>query len=344
MRQGSPAASTKDPFSRLLVSAIQLFLLAEGLGWWAVLIVETIREPALFYYGVPGVVYVGLALLLGVPALVLAFRPSGWGRSWRTPVFLILNTLAAIGTWVLAFLAADPVWYYAVLAAVTVGATLLLFLAVIQVAPKLVAFAIAAAGILVGFAATYALPPTVPPAPALHFRGVLVLPGNAIGTVTPTPGGPYENFVLVDGIPWTALTVVPGTYRYTQSCADTLDPPATATVAVPWGAVVRGQDLCPPPGTLRGHVNLRCPSGAPVTCESGPDTGHLITFQAAQTGLAYQAVTDGSGNFTMALAPGIYTSRADNGYVVVTNPLVITVESGATTSIDVTFEPSSFRR
>jgi hypothetical protein len=46
----------------------------------------------------------------------------------------------------------------------------------------------------------------------------------------------------------------------------------------------------------------------------------------------------------MALAPGIYTSRADNGYVVVTNPLVITVESGATTSIDVTFEPSSFRR
>ena len=331
--------ATKDRLPPWLVRAIQLFLLAEGLGWWAVLIVETIREPALFYYAVPGVVYVGLALLLGVPAVVLAFRPAHWGRGWRTPVFLVLNGLAAIGTGVLAFLLADPVWYYLVLAAVTIGATLLLFLAVIRLPTKVVASAVAATGILVGFAATYALPPTVPPAPALHFRGVLILPGNAIGTVTPTPGGPYANFVLVDGIVWTALTVVPGTYRYTQSCAGASDPPAAAMVDVHWGAVVTGRDLCPPAGTLHGHVTLSCPTGA-IRCESGPDVRDLLDFQAAQTGLGYEAMTDSAGNFSMTLPPGIYTSRPHYGYMVVTNPQVIIIESGATTSIDVTFEPS----
>jgi hypothetical protein len=157
--------------------------------------------------------------------------------------------------------------------------------------------------------------------------------------VTPQPGGVYGH-VYEHGTVWAAVTVIPGTYRYALACSGGLGPLTWGTVEVPWGAVVRTPELCPPAGTLRGHVQLSCPSGAPVTCEAGPDIRHLIVLQFAQTGEASEVVTDGAGNFTILLPPGIYTVWPDRGYVVVTNPGVITVESGATVRVDVTFERS----
>jgi hypothetical protein len=339
---GAPAASTKDRLPWWFVTAIRLFLLVEGLGLWAVFIADTIRYPHLFYYGFPEVMWPVPPLLLGIPAVVLAFRPGAWDRGWHTPVFLVLNTPGAIGIGVLAVLPAYPVWYYAVIAAVTAGATLVLFLGVIRVRATVAASAIGAAVILVGYAATYALPPAVAPALALHFQGVLIIPSSAMDTLTPKPTGPY-GFDHVDEheTAWMAAVVNPGNYGYAQACNGDSNHPTWSTVQVPWGAVGRARDLCPPPGMVSGFaIWTPCQPDRPapgLDCRSRPLARHPLSFQSTAFGVAKGVMTDTAGTYTILLAPGSYTVSSDLGYVLISGQHEVTVESGGTAHLDLAF-------
>jgi len=326
----------KDRPQWWLVGATRLALLAEGVGFWVILIVITIRYGSLvlYYGGIEAVlILLGPALFPGIPAVILAFRTGVWGFSGRTQAFLLLNTVAAIITGALAFSQPDPLWYYTLIAAVTVGATLLLFLCVVRVPVTVAASAVAVAVVLACYGATYALPPNVPPAPALHFRGVLIFPTSAAGTVTPEPAGE----VVMQGA-WTTVTVNPGTYRYAQACNGDWDRPTWATVQVPWGAVVKARNQCPPPGTVSGDASWTpCRAAPGLNCGSRPFTRQRIGFQAASTGGVFEVMTDDAGSYTILLPPGTYTVRNNGGYMVTSEPRVITVESGGTVLLDLTF-------
>jgi hypothetical protein len=335
----SASASTNGRSRWWFVGAIQLFLLAEGVGWWAVLIIIAVAygSLALYYGGIFAVfLLLGPALLVGIPAVVIALRPRVLDRGQRTPGFLALNTLGAILAGALAFSQPDPVWYYALIAAATAGATLLLFVAGIRIPARIAASAIAALALLCVYAATYALPATTPPAPALHFRGVLILPPSA-GTVTPNPAG--QGFEQADG--WTAATVSPGTYRYAQACNGDWDHPTWATVQVGWGAVVRARDQCPAPGGVRGYASwLPCLNVRGRDCQSRPFAQQRIAFQDTSWGGVFEATTDDSGNYTILLPPGRFVVGNESGYVLASAPLEVTVESGVAKDLDVTFRPS----
>jgi hypothetical protein len=341
-----PSPSRNDRFPWWLSVSIRLLLLAEGLGLWAVVIVIAIAYGAIIlYYGIGAVVILlGPALLFGIPALVFALRP-GLPRGGRAPVFLLVNTLGAIVTGALAFSQPDPVPYYAVIAVATAGSTLLLLIAIIRPPTPIAACATGAIVVLIGYAATYALPPTVPPAPALHLEGVLSIPASA-GSVIRVPGGADVGDRLHrNGTDWITGTVNPGTYRYAQACDGDWDHPTLATVQVPLGTAVTAPDQCPSEGTVRGYVGYAsCSGSSPVNCYSFPLKREHVGFQAASTRLVFEVTTDDSGNYTIPLPPGTYTIWNDSGYVLTTNPRVITVESGATLRLNLTFraaQPSS---
>jgi hypothetical protein len=342
MLRGSRPAPTQDRPPWWLAGATRLLLLAEGLGWWAVLIVATLHNGRVFLYWAYLLVplLLGPALLCGIPAVVIALRPTVLAAGRRTSVFLVVNTVGAITSGALAFSQPDPIWYYTMIAAVTVGATVLLRLGVIRVTAKVAASAVAAAVILVGYAATYALPVTLPPAAALHFKGVLIIPGGAAGTVTPEAAGEYH-FDKVDahGTPWEAVSVWPGTYRYAQDCNGIWDQPIWTTVQVPWGAVVRAKDLCPLRGTVSGYASWTpCQPGPVRACSIEPYAGRRIGFRRMGTDAVYEVTTDIYGNYSVLLPPGSYTVRTDLGYVLVGGQQVVTVERGRTTHLDLAFQ------
>jgi hypothetical protein len=336
----SPAPPRTERPAWWLILGIRLLLLTEGLGLWAVVIVSAfLYGSLLLYYYVAVPILLGPALLVGIPALVVAARPGLLARGRWTPAFLLVNTLGAIVTGALAFSQPDPVPYYALIATTTMGATLLLLVAANRLRRRVAEGALGAVVLLVGYAATYALPPTVPPAPALHLEGVLSVPASA-GSVTRVPGGEEVLYRLeVSGTDRRKGTVNPGTYRFSQACDDNWDQPTWATVQVPIGAVVTARNQCPPNGTVRGHVSLvLCWGGPPVHCDTHPYNRQRVGFKAASFGGVFEATTDDASNYTIILPPGRYTAVSDTGFYRNTEPREITVESGATIGLDLTFQ------
>jgi hypothetical protein len=337
MQPSGPVASASLPLPWWLAGAIRVLLLVEGVGWWALLIVAVPQGGLVFYYGgfLAVLLLVGPALLVGIPAIVVALRPGSLADRRRNPGFLVLNGLSAIVGGALAFLQPDPVWYYALIATASAGAMLLLVVNVVRLPATVAAGAIGATGLALAYAASYALPPTVPPAPALHFRGVLIYPTSASGTVTPEPAGQ----ALQQGM-WTTATVNPGTYRYALACNGDWDHPSWETVQVPWGAVVRAPVQCPPPGTVTGYASwIPCQAAPGLNCSQRPFTRQTILFQTSYGGV-FGATTDDAGSYTIRLPPGSYTIRSDFGYVVIGGQREVTVQSAGTNNIDLIFRPA----
>lgn len=339
MHVSFPAPAGTEPPAWWLTIGIRLLLLAEGLGLWAVVIVSAfVYGSLILYYYAAVTILLGPALVFGIPALVVALRPGLPSHGRRGPAFLLVNTLGAIVTGALAFSQPDPVPYYALIATTTVGATLLLLISASRLPRRVGAGALGAVILLLGYAATYALPPTVPPAPALHLEGVLSVPVSA-GSVTRVPGGDEVLYRLeMNGTDRRTGTVNPGTYRFSQACKGDWDQPTWATVEVSIGAVVTARNQCPPNGTVRGHVTLViCWGGPPVTCDTRPYNRQRVGFKAASFGGVFEVATDDSGNYTILLPPGTYTASSDTGFFRNTEPREITVESGATIRLDLTF-------
>lgn len=334
-----PPQSKTDRIPWWLMVGIRLLLLAEGLGLWAIIIVLTIAYGFnILWLSIGGLVLLlGPALAFGIPALVVALRPATPSGSGRPVVFLLVNTVGAMVTGALAFSQPDPVWYYAVIAAASFGSTLLVLIAVFRLPVPIAACALGAMAILLGYAATYALPATAPPAPALHLEGVLSVPASA-GSVTQVPGGEDVIFRLAAiRTDWRTGTVNPGTYRFSQACHGDWDHPTWATVQVPLGAVVRARDQCPPLGSARGHVTFEwCPGRLPVNCKDQAFTRVRVEFQDSVTGSHEDTTTDDSGNYTIQLPPGTYTVLDVPGYVLAAGQRVVTVESATTVRVDLT--------
>jgi hypothetical protein len=334
MQGGSPARSAHDWPQWWVVATIRLLLLIEGVGLWALVIVLPVRYGwiSVLYGGIPAVLrLLGPALLLGIPALNIALRPTGPRPGPHMWVFLLLNALGAVGGELLAFSQPDPDALYAVMGVAAGSATVLI--AIGRRSTPVLATIIAAAVLLVAYTATYALPPTMPPAPALHFRGVIIYPPSAEGTATAGQG-----FEQADG--WTAATVTPGTYRYAQACNGDWDHPTWASVQVPWGAVVRARDQCPALGAVRGYASYTpCVNVPGRDCHRRPFTGQRIAFQDISWGGVSEATTDDSGYYMILLPPGTYTVGTEFSYVLTTGPLEITVESGAAKDLDLMFRP-----
>jgi hypothetical protein len=337
-----PASSGPNRPQWWLLAAARILLLGEGLGLWAILIVSARVYGSLILYYIAGITLVGTALLLGVPALIVALWPRLVFHGRRISVFVVLNSVGAIVIGVFAFSPPNPVWFYAVIAAAGIGATVLLFLAALRVRATVAAAAVAVAVVLVGYATTYALPPTLPPAPALHFKGVLIVPSSAIDTVTPEPRGSFQlDHVDENETAWMAAVVNPGTYGYAQACNGDWDHPTQSTVQVSWGAMVMARNLCPAPGTVTGFVTWTpCQPARPapgLDCRLRPLVRQPISFKGAASVSAYATTTDTAGNYTILLPPDRYTVWNDFGYVLTSSPRDVTVESGGTSRLDLAF-------
>lgn len=228
----------------------RLLLLSEGLGRWALALVVanylvggSMEVKVFAIFAVPAVV-------VGIPALVITLKPRLRPRGRRVSVFLIVNTVAAVVDVIMAVRSSNPASVYAALGAVTIGSTVLLLLVAYQPNPPIQRFGLAATLVLLAYAGTYALPPTLAPMPALHLEGVLIVPDSTQSVVPPT-NGEDTRYRLRQSESSESLTLIgtvnPGTYRVGQACTWRPDQLTWSTVHVSVGATVTVPDRCPPP-------------------------------------------------------------------------------------------------
>lgn len=153
-----------------ILSGARLLLLAEGLGRWGLI---AYFGPAAIY----GLVYVvGPALFLGIPALAIAFKPRLNLRSRWISLFVVANTVGVAIDVSAATSRPDPYLVFVALAAVSLGASILLLMVAYNAPPPALWPGLGGILLSLAYSGTYALPPTVPPAPALHLEGVLSAP------------------------------------------------------------------------------------------------------------------------------------------------------------------------
>ena len=234
---------------RLRIGA-RLLLLSEGLGRLALALVVVNFLSGDYWEVKAFAIFAVPAVVVGILALVIALKPRLRPRARRMSVFLIVNTVAGVVDVIMAVQSSNPAPVYAALAAVTIGSTVLLLLVAYQPTPPIQRIGLAATLVLLAYAGTYALPPTLPPMPALHLEGVLIVPDSTRSVVPPTNGEDTRYRLKQSSESPDSLirigTVNPGTYRVGQACTSQPDQLTWSTVHVSVGETVAAPDLCPP--------------------------------------------------------------------------------------------------
>ena len=97
----------------------------------------------------------------------------------------------------------------------------------------------------------------------------------------------------------------------------------------------------PSTGTVTGHVTMRACGGAyrpeQPGCSARAMAGAMVSFRLVSgngTPTAQTAVTDGSGAYTVKLAPGTYAVKLKSYMRVLSGPLTITVTAGSSTTVN----------
>ena len=242
-----------DRGARPVLLATRFLLAGEALGMWATLVQWA---GAIGLLGVYGAIFVAFPAFIGTPALVVAVRANLYPLRWRIAAFLALNGACGLLFLIVAVGQTDPEPHLAILGTAAIVAGLLVLTATRRIAGILQWVAVVAAGVIVAYSATFAAPPTLPLAAALHLEGVLTVPADTTDVVS-LPGEQSvvhrldRTSIRYDPISQTWLlhalttTVRAGAYRVVMTCLDSTDISRTLQVGV--GASVTISDPCPPP-------------------------------------------------------------------------------------------------
>jgi len=134
-----------DRLRRPLLIAARLLLLGDGVGRW---MVASYMWPFIVFYG--GILELclvfGPALVVGVPAIFIAFTPKLRLATWQIWIFIVANALAGVLDEVVAVANYLPAWMCAIIGTLTIGSTVVLLVAAFRPQQPMVWFADARSG------------------------------------------------------------------------------------------------------------------------------------------------------------------------------------------------------
>jgi len=138
-------AFPQDRLRRPLLIAARLLLLGDGVGRW---VVVTYMWPFIVFYGgtLELGLFIGPALVVGIPAIFIAFTPRLRLGTWQIWILIVANALAGVLDEALAVGNYLPAWMCAIIGALTIGSTVVLLVAAFRPQTPMVWFAAARSG------------------------------------------------------------------------------------------------------------------------------------------------------------------------------------------------------